>query len=208
MKNEVSEKIFRRAILSLITLTFLSSSTVGLAESAVKGDVSTQSSSLQVIDNKAPQQKNIGAITSGAALNGQNSSPKAVPPLIRSSTVRSLISRFESFVTQTMDSVRTAILPNIVGRTQRSVRKTVNPIETEKNEPVPAMSPQGITLSIEGPTSRVAEVMGSILVSKPFVDQIVDGKGSLQIPSPVIGTPTIISDPATVQGMPLMQLMH
>jgi hypothetical protein len=201
MKNEVSKKIIRHRIVPLITLMFLSSSTAVLAESPPKGNVNTQFSGQQVIENKAPQQKNIGAITSTATLNGQNPSSKAPPPLVRSSTVRSLISQFESFATQTMDAVKTTILPKTVGGTQQSVRRRgVNPTETEKQGPAAATSPQGTTLSIEAPTSRVAEAMGSILVSKPFVDQIIEGEGSLQVPSPVIGTPTIVSDPAAIQG--------
>ncbi|MDI9634887.1 hypothetical protein QM565_03665 [Geitlerinema splendidum] len=208
MKNEVSKKIIRHRIVPLITLMFLSSSTAVLAESPPKGNVNTQFSGQQVIENKAPQQKNIGAITSTATLNGQNPSSKAPPPLVRSSTVRSLISQFESFATQTMDAVKTTILPKTVGGTQQSVRKRgVNPTETEKQGPAAATSPQGTTLSIEAPTSRVAEAMGSILVSKPFVDQIIEGEGSLQVPSPVIGTPTIVSDPAAIR-VPLMQLMR
>ncbi|MDK3159528.1 hypothetical protein QPK87_23560 [Kamptonema cortianum] len=57
MKNEVSKKIIRHRIVPLITLMFLSSSTAVLAESPPKGNVNTQFSGQQVIENKAPQQK-------------------------------------------------------------------------------------------------------------------------------------------------------
>ncbi|MBL8676226.1 MAG: hypothetical protein JNJ47_02205, partial [Alphaproteobacteria bacterium] len=179
MKNEVLKKILRRAILPLIILTFLSSSTAGLAESSVKGDVSTQLSSQQVIAKDTAHQKTIAVGKTDATLSKQVLSQKSSPGTVFSG-IKSLISRFENLATKTINTVKTAILPKSGVKTQLSVTKTapqtsvkpssrplpqtpvvkketVKPTETEKQLPV--ISPKVATLPIEEPTSNVAETI-------------------------------------------------
>jgi hypothetical protein len=93
MKNKISKQIFRRAVLPLVTLTFLSSTALGAAESVVNGSASAQLSNHQAITKGAVQQKTIAAGKAGETLGKQTPSQKSSRGTA-SSGVQSLISRF------------------------------------------------------------------------------------------------------------------
>ncbi|MBY0293347.1 MAG: hypothetical protein K2W92_08695 [Alphaproteobacteria bacterium] len=218
MKNKISKQIFRRAVLPLITITFLSSTALGLAESVVKGGVSTQLPSQQVITKGVNATGNPGDVLSEKAPS-KKSSQGSVP-----SGVKSLISQFEKWTTGVISTVKTAILPkpgpktqpitvkkeSSVGKTtpspgsrplpQASVVKKGVAQPTEAEKQIPVISPKAATLSIEEPTSRVVEEIASLLVSKPVVNEVTEVEVPLPPPLPAIGALTPIPNPAEVKS--------
>ncbi len=223
MKNKISKQIFRRAVLPLAMVTFLSSTALGVAESVINGGVSAQLSNHQAITKGAVQQKTIAAEKAGETLGKQTPSQKSSRGTA-SSGVQSLISRFESWTNKVVSTVKTVIVPKLGTKAQsitvkkqspvvegvpstnlRSLpqvpvvkKEVVQPIKTEKQ--LPKIRPQGVALPIEEPTSKDVETMASLLVSKPVVSEVTEAEVPPPPPLPKLGLLARAPSPAEVQS--------